>query len=108
MGWNLSTRTYNSSRISPEEVIPLGRRIGDMARSLAFWASGADRRFVYWVDRRGRGCFLQATPIELSNILSEKLFGGLDTVVLTSATLAVSGNFEHIERRLGARRARAR
>jgi ATP-dependent DNA helicase DinG len=91
---------------APEEAIPLVRRVGDMARGLAFWISGADRRYVYWVERRGRGCFLQATPIELASVLSEKLFGNVDTVVLTSATLAVAGNFDHIERRLGAEGAR--
>jgi ATP-dependent DNA helicase DinG len=51
--------------------------------------------------RRGRGCFLQATPIDVSAVLSEKLFGAVDTVVLASATLAVAGNFEYARRRLG-------
>ena len=63
--------------------------------------AGNDRRFVYWIERRGRGCFLQATPIDVSAILAEKLFGKVDTVVLTSATLAVAGNFEYARRRLG-------
>jgi ATP-dependent DNA helicase DinG len=39
----------------------------------------------------GRGCFLQATPIDVSGILSEKLFDKVETIVLTSATLAVAG-----------------
>ena len=33
-----------------------------------------DERYVYWVEQRGRGCFLQATPIDVSSILAEKLF----------------------------------
>jgi ATP-dependent DNA helicase DinG len=56
---------------------------------------------VYWIERRGRGCFLQATPIDVSSILAEKLFERVDTVILTSATLAVGGSFEYIQRRLG-------
>ena len=61
---------------------------------------------MYWIERRGRGCFLQATPIDVSSILEEKLFDALDTVILTSATLAVGGTFEFTEKRLGIRRAR--
>jgi ATP-dependent DNA helicase DinG len=53
------------------------------------------------VERRGRGTFLQATPIDVSAILSEKLFNAVPTVILTSATLAVGGNFDYVKSRLG-------
>lgn len=90
----------------PEEIYPLVRRTGEIAQALSFWMAGSDKRFVYWTERRGRGCFLQATPIEVSSILAEKLFGRVDSVVLTSATLAVAGGFEFTERRLGLEGAR--
>jgi ATP-dependent DNA helicase DinG len=61
---------------------------------------------VFWYERRGRGVFLQATPIDVSPILSERLFDRVDTVVLTSATLAVGGSFEFARARLGVRRCR--
>jgi ATP-dependent DNA helicase DinG len=86
---------------APEEVFPLFARAQEIAGALQFWLAGNDRRFVYWIERRGRGCFLQATPIDVSSILSERLFNRIDTVVLTSATLAVSGNFDYAARRLG-------
>src|SRR5581483_5816210 len=91
---------------APDEVIPLFRRTQELRESLGFWSKGADRAYVYWVERRGRGCFLQATPIDVSALLEEKLFDALDTVILTSATLAVGGNFEFAEKRLGIRHAR--
>jgi ATP-dependent DNA helicase DinG len=65
-----------------------------------------DERYVYWVERRGRGCFLQATPIDVSPILSERLFHKVDSVILTSATLAVAGGFAYTEKRLGLEGAR--
>src|ERR1035437_4063394 len=65
-----------------------------------------DENFVYWVEKRGRGCFLQATPIDVSSIVAERLFRQVDTVVLTSATLAVSGGFDFTEKRLGLENAR--
>ncbi len=91
---------------APEESIPLYRRALEIRDRLEFWMKGGDRSYVYWVERRGRGCFLQATPIDVSKILEEKLFDSLDTVVLTSATLAVQGSFDFVQQRLGVRHAR--
>jgi ATP-dependent DNA helicase DinG len=92
---------------APDEVIPLFRRVQELRERLEFWRKGSDRSYVYWVERRGRGCFLQATPIDVSSILEEKLFDALDTVILTSATLAVGETFEFTERRLGIRHTRS-
>ena len=86
---------------APEEVLPLFARCATLAKSLEVWMAGNDRRLVYWVERRGRGTFLQATPIDVSGILAEKLFNTVDTVILTSATLAVAGNFDFTRKRLG-------
>jgi ATP-dependent DNA helicase DinG len=85
----------------PEEVIPLFRRTQELAAALRFVMEEDDERYVYWVEKRGRGCFLQATPIEVAEIVSERLFSKVDTVVLTSATLAVAGGFEYVQKRLG-------
>lgn len=92
---------------APEEVIPLFRRVRELQQRLEFWRKGSDRAYVYWVERRGRGCFLQATPIDVSSLLEEKLFDSIGTVVLTSATLAVGETFEFAERRLGIRHSRS-
>ncbi|HEX5228010.1 MAG TPA: ATP-dependent DNA helicase [Bryobacteraceae bacterium] len=92
---------------APDEVIPLFRRVQELRDRLEFWRKGSDRKYVYWVERRGRGVFLQATPIDVSSILEEKVFDALDTVILTSATLAVGGTFEFAERRLGIRHTRS-
>src|SRR5271157_939830 len=90
----------------PDEVIPLFRRTGELSGAMRFLMEEDDENFVFWVERRGRGCFLQATPIEVSGLLSDRLFSKVDTVVLTSATLAVSGGFDYIQKRLGVSGAR--
>lgn len=92
---------------APEEALPLLRRAQELSRRLQFWMKGGDKAYVYWIERRGRGVFLQATPIDVSSILTEKLFDTVNTVILTSATLAVGGNFEFAEKRLGLQGARA-
>jgi ATP-dependent DNA helicase DinG len=85
----------------PDEILPLVRRTLELGLALRFVMEEDDERYVYWVERRGRGCFLQATPIDVSPILSEKLFHKVDSVILTSATLAVAGGFDYTEKRLG-------
>jgi ATP-dependent DNA helicase DinG len=93
-----------------------------------------DPNTVFWIERRGfRGpvgsrrkssssplpltaadtsaggrtnVFLQATPIEVGQILRECLWSKLETSVLTSATLAVGGGFDYIRGRLGLDHAR--
>ncbi len=90
----------------PEEIIPLFRRNQELADALRFVMEEDDPRFVYWIEKRGRGCFLQATPIDVSSIVSTRLFDKVETAVLTSATLAVAGGFEFTEKRLGLQNAR--
>ena len=85
----------------PEEIAPLFRRTQELSQSLQFIMESDDTSYVYWMERRGRGCFLQATPIDVSKVLEQRLFNAVDTVVLTSATLAVAGAFDYAQKRLG-------
>jgi ATP-dependent DNA helicase DinG len=85
----------------PEEVIALARRAAELRRELIFLLESEEKGYVYWYERRGRGVFVAATPIHVSQILRERLFEQFDTVVLTSATLAVGGRFEYLKQRLG-------
>jgi ATP-dependent DNA helicase DinG len=91
---------------APEEIIPLFRRTQELGERLKFWMEPADGEYVYWIEKRGRGVWLQATPIDVSRVLAGKLFDNVDTVVLTSATLAVAGGFDYVQRRLGIKGAR--
>lgn len=85
----------------PEEIVPLFRRTQELSTALRFVMEEDDEGYVFWIERRGRGCFLQATPIDVSRILEGRLFDQVDTAVLTSATLAVGGGFEYTQKRLG-------
>ncbi|MFZ3365408.1 MAG: helicase C-terminal domain-containing protein [Candidatus Acidiferrales bacterium] len=85
----------------PEEVINLARRTAELRRELGFLLESSEKGYVYWFERRGKGIFLVATPIDVSEIMRERLFEQFDTIVLTSATLAVGGRFDYTKRRLG-------
>jgi len=87
----------------PEELFTLIRRASGLRTELEFLLEGREHGYVYWYERRGRGVFLQATPIDVAPILQEHLFDRYDTIVMTSATLAVSGHFDYLKQRLGVR-----
>src|ERR1022692_1431616 len=110
----------------PDEVFTLARRSQQLQAQLRFVMEDENPNTVFWIERRGfRGApntrrkaseekqmggrsnvFLQATPIEVGQILRECLWPKLETAVLTSATLAVGGGFEYIRQRLGLDHAR--
>jgi ATP-dependent DNA helicase DinG len=93
--------TLDAIREQPPEVENLVRRVRQLRFDLQFIVAGDDKHFVYWLERRGRGAFLRASPIDVSGLLQDKLFDRVETVVLTSATLASAGNFGFIRERLG-------
>ncbi|MFN6963858.1 MAG: ATP-dependent DNA helicase [Pyrinomonadaceae bacterium] len=77
------------------------RRVRQVRSDLKFIVGQADRNYVFWHERRGRGIYLQASPVDVSNLLKDKLFNKVETCVLTSATLSTSGSFNFIRDRLG-------
>jgi ATP-dependent DNA helicase DinG len=93
--------TLDAMKEKPADVESIVRRIRQARFDLQFIVTGQDKKFVYWVERRGRGIFLRASPIDVSALLEDKLFSEVGTVVLTSATLSSGGNFSFIRERLG-------
>jgi ATP-dependent DNA helicase DinG len=85
----------------PEELIRISRRSFEIRQEFAFLLESNEKNYVYWFERRNKGVFLAATPIDVSQILRERLFEAFDTIILTSATLTVANRFEFIRQRLG-------
>jgi ATP-dependent DNA helicase DinG len=108
-----------------DEAPGLRKRVARLRSELEFLLESSANNMVYWMERRisagagtdrsaargalrsqSRTTFLQATPIDVSELLSEVVFEEIPTVILTSATLTVQGGFEHIRKRLGLSEAR--
>ena len=89
-------------------MVQVARRGGELRLGLGFLFESNEKNYVYWYERRGKGVFVAATPIDVGPILRERLFQKFDTVVLTSATLAVGGRFDYLKQRLGIDGARER
>jgi ATP-dependent DNA helicase DinG len=115
------TTELEGMKDKPEELYAFIRRTQELQVQLSFILEAQERNTVFWIERRSRNedrrnvaggrrgpqyIALQATPIDVSEILGRTLFENLDTAVLTSATLAVSRGFEYLRRRLGLRHAR--
>ncbi|PYQ39788.1 MAG: helicase [Acidobacteria bacterium] len=79
----------------------LAGRAQGLAQDLAFVLGAEDEGHVCFVETRGRGVFLRATPIDVSARLKELLFDPVRAAVLTSATMAVDGGFAYLKSRLG-------
>ncbi len=94
-----------------DEATGLKNRVALLRSDLEFMLESTAKNMVFWLERRAtsgsvqrsalRTTFLQATPIDVSDLLRTQVFEQIPTVVLTSATLTVQGSFEHIRRRLG-------
>jgi ATP-dependent DNA helicase DinG len=85
----------------PDALAGLAGRAQVLAGEISFVLAAEDDGHVYFVETRGRGVFLRATPIDVSQRLRETLFEPMRAAVLTSATLAVDGRFEYVKDRLG-------
>jgi len=93
--------TLDALKDKSPDVENLVRRLREIRFELEFIVTGTDKKFVYWLERRNRGVFLRASPIDVAGLLQDKLFEEVPTVVLTSATLSSGGNFAFIRDRLG-------
>jgi len=79
----------------------MARRARELRQDLRFLLRADDDDFVYYLEYRNRGCFLRASPVDVSRLIRETLLDRFRTVVLTSATLAVDGSFDYLRGRLG-------
>jgi ATP-dependent DNA helicase DinG len=91
---------------APEDVLALARRASETRVNVNFLMRADDPTYVYYLEVRGRGTFLRAAPIDVSDIIRELLLDRMTATVLTSATLAVDRSFDYLKSRLGIGRAR--
>ncbi|MCL2701939.1 MAG: helicase [Phycisphaerae bacterium] len=89
------------------ELLGLEQRASELAANVEALLNQADDSQAYWLERRPMGRRRQVTlasaPIDVAPRLTEHLFDAVNSVVLTSATLATArgGGFDYLRRRLG-------
>ena len=110
-----------------DEAAGLRKRAADIRHHMKFLLESTDPNNVFWIERRATGgvrnvarlaqpshtpaaqafsTHLQATPIDVSQLMQDTLFTHYPSVILTSATLTVADSngkpaFDHLKKRLG-------
>lgn len=85
-----------------EDMPQIYRRLAAHQSSLAFLLQAADESYVYWAEQNEhREWILQASPLDVSEILRKSLWPKLHAAVLTSATLFANENSDAIRHQLG-------
>lgn len=86
----------------PEFVVDVNdaaRRIGEMRDTLKLVADGTDDRFVYSMQVKARqragGERLVAEQIDIGAALAEHWYPDMRSIIFASATMSVSGSFDH-------------
>ncbi len=84
-----------------EDLLALARRARELRDQLRFLLAASDDDFVYFLERRERGVFLRASPIDVSGVVSEHILERAAGTILTSATMTVDDTFDYLRERLG-------
>ena len=94
-----------SEKTDAPELVGLSQRAVKQAGDLDFIIRQDEPGFVYYADMRPRSLILRASPLEISSFLKENFYPNLESVVFTSATLAVAQkkepSFEYFRARMG-------
>lgn len=76
-----------------------------MAKAIEFVINCSDGNSVCWLEREEHpdwvNVILKSAPIQVGPLLHEKLFSDKKSVIMTSATLTVDGDFSHFMDRVG-------
>ena len=77
-----------------QELMECNRRLAELREEVTIFLSQGAEDSVYWVERTGRAqktLALNAAPIDVAEYLRRRLFGSDTSIIMTSATLSVSG-----------------
>lgn len=85
----------------------LAGRMGEIVEAAysVLESEGDEEDFVSWAEtwdaRNTAGWCLRAAPIDIGPLLQELFYDKKETVIFTSATMSVAGQFAHFKRRVG-------
>jgi len=80
----------------------LAQDLADLRREFEFLVYPDTDRYVFWIDVSKRTePKLVSAPLEVGKLLDENLYDRFKTIVLSSATLSIAGEFSFIKSRMG-------
>ena len=84
-----------------ENLASCAKRAADLLARLRDWRDEKRDDLVRWAESFAQSLQLHATPLDIAPIFQRQLQGRPQAWIFTSATLAVSGNFNHYLGELG-------
>jgi len=85
-----------------EELHSIERRAREISSELGIiLGEEPSNDYACWAEHRDGGLVLHASPVEVGGILEQRLYGSVQSIVFTSATLSSGGTFDYFKTRLG-------
>jgi len=97
----LSPFLKRASREEAEELELVAAGLRAWAGTVGRVLGVESRDYVYWGDFNDGAASLAMAPLEVAGWLRQKVYPGLEALVLTSATLACDGSLSFVKGRLG-------
>ena len=87
------------------EFLALAQDIVDLRQAFDFCINADENKYVFWFDvpfnEKNIDVLMNAVPLQIAEILKERLFQHLRSLVMTSATLSVDKSFDYFKQRTG-------
>jgi ATP-dependent DNA helicase DinG len=90
-----------------QELVECNRRLAELRDEVKLFLEQGANEHVYWVERTGKAhktISLNAAPIDVAGFLRRRLFESDTSIVMTSATLAVSAKVDSRKSKAGSRK----
>ncbi|MDQ0299407.1 ATP-dependent DNA helicase DinG [Salibacterium salarium] len=80
-------------------------QVEEICESLVSLLLEEDNNYVYWMEVDNKGAanatYLYSRPVEVSDLLADRLFAKKDSVILTSAALTIKDSFSYVIKKWG-------
>ena len=87
------------------DIVDIERRLRELVQGLALVLDGTDERYVYAVQVNLRikagGETLSAERIDIGQAFADDWYPAMESLIFTSATISISGSFDHFNRSIG-------
>jgi predicted DnaQ family exonuclease/DinG family helicase len=101
----IPSESFRYQKQISQELLAQFTQFEALQNNLQFLIAAEWDDWIYWFEINVKydsdACRLYAAPLNISEILYEKLYKNLNTAVFTSATLTVGRSFDYLSKRVG-------
>lgn len=98
----LEKKERSADEAEATEFTAIRNALSHIQNTVGVFLSQKEPANCYWVEMRDEHSSLCYAPVEVADLLRERLFRKNTTVIMTSATLSVNGSLDYFRHRIGA------